>query len=284
MPRRSLIDTPSICQQNKLTAINDVIENLFGQFKKVKVENDRMKKLVALLLHFKYMLQFAVENSDFDNCWKSTVKHQSTISFKENYNTCLSNFASFVEELQFVSEIENQYQNNTDQFCLYDELFSNLIDSRTTTTDPEIFNILVENDFTDDQVNNDFNATSNFLQLEYGDNEEQVNNILASNCNGKLNSTKKESKNKRNKLSLLAKQPVKKKTSKIQPTKVRSTTTQNVKRIRKRKVKVYKSNLSDVKASIPVANSNKPAYERLSFLKSNPLYTTKIKVTTFFIV
>lgn len=170
MDRRLEADTPSNRQQNKLTYINDVIGNLFGQLKKVNAENDHMKKLIALLLHFKYLLQLAVKCNDFDKQWKPSFKDQN--NFKDDYSQCLDNFASLVEELPFVSEIENQYQNSsdkTDLFCSFNDLPATSFSSENSPAfDYETYS------YTEDTEGNiDFPATSNFLELQYDDNSEK---------------------------------------------------------------------------------------------------------------
>lgn len=226
--------------------------------KKVNAENDRMKKLIALLLHFKYLLQLAVQSNDFDKQWKSTDKHQ--VNFKDDYNQCLDNFASLIEELPFVSEIESQYQDSkTDHFGSFNDFSSSLFASDNLSFDN------ITSSFAEDSLSNiNFTATSNFLELEYGNPE----NALTSNSNDR-------SKNPRGRP---------KKAPKHRNSIIRNGKVKRVKRIRiktkKPKPSLITSICSNAKASIPVANSQKTVVERLSFLKENPLYILKSNKVT----
>lgn len=259
MDRRLEADTPSNRQQNKLTYINDVIGNLFGQLKKVNAENDHMKKLIALLLHFKYLLQLAVKCNDFDKQWKPSFKDQN--NFKDDYSQCLNNFASLVEELPFVSEIENQYQNSSDKadlFCSFNDLPATSFSSENSPAfDYETYS------YTEDTESNiDFPATSNFLELQYDDNSEKK---LVSTSNEKpKNPRGRPRKGKKRKNSVIGNGRVKR----VKRIRIRTTT-------KKPKTIPVASTCSSAKASVPVANSNKTAYERLNFLKRNPLYIYK---------
>ena len=127
--------------ENKIIYMNDVVGNLFCVVQKFETENEQLKQLISLLLHFKYMLKFVVENSDFKSSpsvsseeQKETLTYESEIefiqknvaNFKSDYEKCLSKFNSIIatDSLKFVNEKENVYKlknsENKQYFSLKD--------------------------------------------------------------------------------------------------------------------------------------------------------------------
>lgn len=109
--------------QSRLDYLSDVFLNLSELVQKYDSENRQMKEFIAVLLHFKYMLQFLKTNLIRDDDLFKKLGPDAAILFKTDLKQCMSKFNQVVASsacFDFVND-KNDYYRNNGTYCSYNE-------------------------------------------------------------------------------------------------------------------------------------------------------------------
>lgn len=111
--------------QSRLDYLSDVFLNLSELVQKYDSENRQMKEFIAVLLHFKYMLQFLKTNLIRDDDLFKKLGPDAAILFKTDLKQCMSKFNQVVASsacFDFVNDKNDYYRmNGANDYCSYNE-------------------------------------------------------------------------------------------------------------------------------------------------------------------